>query len=201
MRKQISISVMIAVLVLSLIPGLAIAKGSPSMSNGNSVVVIDAIGDFLPGATEYPAYADIKKTQIVYQAGRDTLVFIMNLAGVIPLAPPDDDLPNNLIIYNWMLDFDLDGEADGLVSASWTDADEWEAGVKEPGPGDFIAEIPVVLAVNGSRIEVSVGLETIDEYFGQIITEFNWRSVTKYLGGQGSTWDVAPDGSWAYWSR
>ena len=200
MKKRIFLSVAIAVLVLSLIPGLAIAQEPPSMQHGNSSVVTDPIGDFLPGATEYPAYADITKTQVTCQTGRDTLVFSMNLAGVIPSAPPDDDLPHNLIIYNWMLDLDLDGEADCLVSASWTDADEWVAGVKEPGPGDFITEIPVVLTVNGSRIGVTVGLDTIEEYFEQTISEFNWRSLTKYFGGQGGTWDVVPDGSWAYWS-
>jgi len=196
-KKRILLSVAIAVLVLSLIPGLAIA-GPPSMQHGNSSVVTDPIGDILPQTPEAPAYADIKKTQITHQTGRDTLVFSMNLAGVVPSEPSDDDLPNELIIYNWYLDLDLSLPWDCMVTLSWTPDDEWVASLMRRGAGEFASLTPII---NGSRIQVTVDIQTIETEFEQIITEFSWYSVVKYATGSGSNWDVAPDTLLAYWSR
>lgn len=198
MRKGILISIAVTVLILTITPGAAIAKGPPSMQHGNSSVVTDPIGDILLGTPAAPAYADIKKTEIVYQTGKDTLVFSMNLAGVVPSEPPDEDLPNNLIIYNWNLDIDRSGEVECVVTLSWTPDNEWIAALKRPGSsGEFATLTPIV---SGSQIKVIVDIQTIEDELGPI-TEFNWFSVIKYAPGPSSNWDTAPDVPWAYWSR
>ena len=195
---KLTIVSVISVLLILLIPTMAIAEGTPSMEVGNSII-LDPIGDtLLWNELEAPAYTDIKKAQIQYQADTDVLVFSMNLAGVIPSEPEDD-----IIIYNWMLDTSMDrGLAEYFVSVSWITDDKWVASLRSVSSSEELVDLYSVTAINGTRIRVMLDMEDLEDYT-RTITELNWKVINRPAPGTGNTWDIAPNGSetWAYWSR
>lgn len=183
---------MIVMLALSAMPSIVGATRASSKPNGSSIIM-DPRGDFVSLDPAPPTYSDIKKAQVVYQTGLDELIFTMNLAGVIPFMTSED-----FIIYNWIIDEDLNGTPELLVTLSWTGT-EWSSGVKEAGPNPSLI-FNVEPRVAGSRIEVRIDKGALEEALGHEVSVFNWRAQTKFAPGGAYNWDLAPDGDcWGCW--
>lgn len=178
MKKTIKHS---PVLVL---PILLVAVMFISSAEAASSVVHDPTGD-----SDSPApYLDIVHAKVTEQQGKETLFFIMTLAGPIPEEPSELDL-----IWPFHLDTNPAASPGGLYN-EYVIRVRWFNGAfvgqvvdRTPLPGGAPIITPIPFSIDGRTVKVFVPLELLGNP-----SSFGWNAATR-PGATVPYVDFAPD--------
>lgn len=168
------------------LPMLLVAATLVSPASAASSVVHDPAGDSLSGAP----YMDVVHAKVTEQKGRQTLFFMMELAGAIPDAPSEGHL-----IWPFHVDTDAATAPGGLyneyiVLVRWINgAFVGQAINRTPlltGGTPSITLVP--FSIDGTTVKVLVDLQTLGNP-----TSFGWNASTR-PGPAAPYADFAPNG-------
>ncbi len=152
---------------------------------GSSVPVHDPRGD----ATSPAPYLDVVQAKVTEQRGKDTLFFMMELAGPIPAQPSELDL-----IWPFHLDTNL-GTAPGGLYNEFVIRVRWFNGAFV---GEVVNRIPLLTggAATFTRVPFSIDGRTLKVFVAlQLLgnpSTFGWNAATR-PGATVPYTDFAPD--------
>jgi hypothetical protein len=162
-----------------------------SPAHAASSVVHDPTGDSLSPAP----YLDILHAKVTEQQGKETLFFMMELAGPVP------EEPSGLPIWLFHLDTNLATSPGGLyneyvVRVRWTGVEfVGEVVDRTPLPGSAPIFTPIPFSIDGRTVKVFAQLETLGNP-----SSFGWNAATRPAPSPPSPAgyvDFAPDGGLA----
>lgn len=172
-----------------ILPILLVAVTFISRADAASSVVHDPTGD------STAPYLDIVHAKVTEQQGKETLFFMIALAGPIP------EVPSGLPIWLFHLDTNLATSPGGLyneyvVRVRWTGVEfVGEVVDRTPLPGSAAIFTPVPFSIDGTTVKVFAPLETLGNP-----SSFGWNAATRPAPSPPSPAgyvDFAPDGGLA----